>query len=382
MVVFTSVLLSAVLFSTMVFSQENETTEVTSSKESKFTVFPIPFYDPSIKSGVSLVPMYSFYASDQQDSPSTISATFTYTQTGSYNIRGNTDILLDKFRFVSDFGFNYSDLDVQFFKKARHKAQTIQEEFNFFGEMYYGLTDSVFLGVGLSYQTERYSGKTKRDHLQLIAARRCLSYCSDTGASVSLLIDKRDHYYYPHSGYMLSLTYDGHPEWLGNDANATYSVAESDFRYFHSLNDAQTKSIATRWLNRYLLDSENAPSSALSLFGRQGRDVQRGFIVGDYIPSANITSLEFEYRHEIEGSGSELLDKMTVVGLAGAGKYYGRLANPLQEEDTIRDADTLSMVGFGLRYAILPKERINIRMDVTYNNSEQWLVYFGFGENI
>ena len=363
-------------------AQETEFNECEKASESKFKLLAIPFYDPSFETGVSVIPMYSFYVNEEQQSPSTVSATFTYTQSGSYNIRGNTDILLEKFRLVSDFGFNYSDIDVQFFDRARHKAETVQEEVNFFGDAYYALSDTLFVGVGVSYQSEKYSGKTQRDTLQLIAANRCLSYCTDIGASVSLLKDTREHYYYPHSGYMLSMTYETHAEWLGNDEDETYSLLDTDARYYYSINDDKNHVIAARWLNRYLLDSDNAPSSALSLYGRQGRDVQRGFIVGDTMPAANITSVELEYRHQITGTCNKHLDKMTIVALTGAGKSYGRLANPRQKESNFQEADTLSMVGLGLRYRVLDKERINVRMDVTYNNSQEWLVYFGLGETI
>lgn len=382
MIALISFVLTGLFMSTMAIAQEHIQQQTEELSTSKFKLLAIPFYDPSIYSGVSVIPMYSFYANEDQTSPSTLSTTLTYTQSGSYSIRGNTDILLEKLRLVTDFGFNYSDLDVQFFEKARYKASTVQEEFNFFGDLYYALSEVLFIGVGLSYQSERYSGKTQRDRLQLIAAKRCLEYCSDIGSSVSVLMDTRDHYYYPHSGYMLSLTYETHPEWIGNNADDTYSLVDSDFRYYLSLNEDETSILATRWLNRYLLDADNAPASALSLFGRQGRDIQRGFIVGDTMPSANISSLEVEYRHKVVGSGNEYLDKLTLVSMVGVGKSYGRLANPLQQESTFHDADTLSMVGLGLRYRVLPKERINVRMDVTYNNSREWLVYFGLGETI
>ncbi|NOH78726.1 BamA/TamA family outer membrane protein [Vibrio sp. RE86] len=364
-----------------IMASEDQRKDIEQPIDSEFKLIAIPFYDPSIHTGVSVIPMYSFYTYDGQTSPSTISATLIYTQSDSYSLRGNTDLLLEKFRLVTDFGFNYSDLDVKFFDKARHKASAIQEEINFFGDLYYSFTDTFFMGIGVSYQTEKYSGKTYRDRVQLLAANRCLSYCSDIGASISLLIDTREHYYYPHGGYMFSITYEGHQEWMGNDSDATYSLLDSDLRYYHSINDKNNQFLAARWLNRYLLDSEHAPSSALSLYGRQGRDLQRGFIVGNTMPTANITSLEVEYRYSIEESGYEHIDRLTLVTLTGVGKAYGRLANPLQKEQNFSDADTLAMVGAGLRYRVLDDERINIRMDVTYNNSDEWLVYFGLGES-
>lgn len=348
-------------------------------KASSFKTIAMPFYDPSVEAGLSIVPIYSFYSSSEVESPSTLSATLTYTQSDSYSIRGNTDILLDKFRLVTEFGFNHSNLDVQLIERVDRVA-TEQQEFNFFGDLYYSLNDDLYLGLGINYASSRYRADSNRDRLLLWLSGFSEKFEDDIGITVSLLLDRREHYYYPYSGYMFETTYEDHASWLGNDSSETYSLVTTDYRHYRNLVDENNHILATRWLNRYLFDAENAPSSALSTFGRQGRDVQRGFIVGDYVPTANLTSLEMEYRYTPLNTGYERLDHMTFVGMWGVGKSFGRQA--LGPEKSFSEADTLSMVGLGLRYRVLREERINIRMDVTYNHEGDWLAYFSLGENI
>ncbi len=42
----------------------------------------------------------------------------------------------------------------------------------------------------------------------------------------------------------------------------------------------------------------------------------------------------------------------------------------------------LGVVGIGYRYTVLPYERLNIKVDVTYNSDGETIAYFGFGESI
>ncbi|RTZ17930.1 hypothetical protein EJ063_03840 [Vibrio aquaticus] len=352
---------------------------VEKQNDSHFKTIAIPFYDPSVGVGASLVPIYTFYSGEQETDPSTMSAMLTYTESKSYNIRGTTNILLDKFRIVTDFGYNHSNIDVRLLEQIDN-VSTTQHEINFFGDVYYSLTDEIFVGLGLNFSASRYIGDSARDRILLWVAGFEEEYQPDTGLTLSLLLDHREHYYYPYSGYMFEATYEDHASWLGNDDDKTYSLITTDYRHYRSLSDENNHILATRWLNRYLFDADNAPSSALSTYGRQGRDVQRGFIVGDYTPAANLTSLEMEYRYTPLNTGNEKLDRITYVALGGIGKSFGRQA--LGPEKSFSDSDTLSMVGVGLRYRVMRQERINVRMDVTYNNDGDWLAYFSLGENI
>ncbi|MFM2587523.1 hypothetical protein [Vibrio sp. TBV020] len=368
---------SSLLLSDYAHSEEKQATGDT--KVSHFKTIAIPFYDPSVGAGASLVPIYSFYSNEQESNPSTLSATLTYTESQSYSLRGNTDILLDKFRVVTDFGYNYSNIDVQLLEQIQ-SVTTTQHEINFFGDVYYSLTQDLYIGLGINFTANRYLGESTRDRFLLRIAGFSEEYQSDIGLKLSLLLDKREHYYYPYSGYMFEVTYEDHAKWLGNDDDKTYSLMTTDYRHYRSLVDENNHILATRWLNRYLFDADNAPSSALSTYGRQGRDVQRGFIVGDYVPAANLTSLEMEYRYTPLNTGYERLDRLTYVALGGIGKSFGRQA--LGPEESFSESETLSMIGVGLRYRVMRQERINVRMDITYNNDGDWLAYFSLGENI
>jgi len=137
--------------------------------------------------------------------------------------------------------------------------------------------------------------------------------------------------------------------------------------------------VATKLVGRYLLNAEDAPSAAFSTYGRQGKEVQRGFVVGDYIAS-NMLNYEAEYRYSMSNTGNAILDKSNLIAIAGVGKSFGEQLNG--PEIDFSDSDWLTMVGVGYQYDLMPYERIKARVDVTYNSDGDVIAYFGIGQSI
>ncbi len=343
--------------------------------DDSFKVVAIPFYDPSVSAGISVVPIYAFYTDNQAVSASTISATLTYTENESYYLTGNTDLLLknDKLRFVSEFGFRHTNFDFV------DTIPVTEETISFDGDLYYQFFKDIYLGAGINYAATRYEGTRGEGKALLRALGFSPDFESDMGMRFSLLWDTREHYYLPKSGFAWQFSYEDHGTWLGNDKNATYASVYSDFRHFYSLDSASNHIIASKWVGRYLMDADQAPTSAFTTYGRQGRETQRGFEVGDYIAS-HMVNVELEYRYKLHDFDSAWLNKTSLVGLAGVGKVFGeQIYGPEQD---FKDSTRLGMIGAGLRYSILPKQRINIRMDITYNSDDEVLAYFSLGESI
>ncbi|MGF1754151.1 hypothetical protein L4C33_11195 [Vibrio makurazakiensis] len=366
----------AFIFSAQSFAFDVEAKQKSDEgKDDQFKVIAIPFYDPSVDSGLSIVPIYSFYADDNSETSSTLSATLTYTRNESYFLKGNTDILLDNdaVRVVSEFGYSYTNIELL------GVIEATQKEINFDGSTYFNIYDNMFVGIGLDYSSTLFSSEKRLDSALLKFLGFSDEYESDIGAKLSFLWDAREHYYYPYHGFLFELTYEDHGTWIGNKDDAAYSSLASDYRLFYSLTHDDNHIIASKWVARYLIDADNAPTSAYTTYGRQGRDVQRGFIAGDYVAS-HMTNLELEYRYSIHGTSSQLLNNISLVALTGAGKVFGeQVAGP---EKSFSESRTLAMVGAGLRYRLMRQERINVRMDVTYNNEDEILAYFSLGENI
>lgn len=352
------------------------TTVATVDRTNKYRTVVLPFYDPSIKAGVSITPLYAFYpdADDQVSDASTLAFPMIYTTNDSYVAKLSGDIILyeDYFRIAFESGFTSSNLTLSNIDLNR-EVKDLTADFLF------QVFDDFYVGIGTTYTSTRYTAddSDQQDDLTLVGFNE--EYQSDTGYRLIMQWDTREHFYYPYSGFLWKLRYEGHDEWLGNDADSTYSSLFTDYRYFYSIDEDINRIIATKIVGRYLMNAEDAPSSAFSNYGRQGREVQRGYAVGDYVAS-NMFNVEVEYRHRFTNTGNAIMDKSAAVGIASFGKSFGEQLTGNTED--FRDSDWLTAIGVGYRYAIMPYERLNLKFDLMYNSDSEVIAYFGFGENI
>ncbi|QQX80553.1 BamA/TamA family outer membrane protein [Shewanella sp. KX20019] len=349
---------------------------INSDRTNKFKPIILPFYDPSIKAGISAIPLFAFYPdeNDLVSDASTIAIPLIYTSNDSYIAKVAGDIILfeDNFRLSFETGFTSTNQPLS-------GIDSNKETIEFDADFMFKVASDFYLGVGGIYTSTRYTADNPEQQSALEDFGFTGDYQDDIGYRVSMQWDTREHFYYPHSGFIWDLQYENHAEWLGNDTDKTYSSVFTDFRHFYSIGDNSNRIIATKFVARYLIDAENAPSSAFTTYGRQGKEVQRGYAIGDYI-SSNMVNLEVEYRHKFSATGNDYLDKSAVVLIGGVGKSFGEQLQGNTQD--FRDSDLLGVIGVGFRYNILPYERLNIKVDLTYNSDGDTIVYFGFGESI
>jgi len=350
--------------------------ELKKERVNKFKPVILPFYDPSIEAGIMAIPIYAFYP-DENDlisDASTIALPLIYTSNKSLISKLVGDIILneDTFRIQFETGYTRTYFDLA---GVANKKESKEASADFLFNVY----KDIYLGAGAVYKSIKNTADDPADQAFLNSLGFSDEYNNDAGYRLSVQWDTREHYYYPYSGFMWKFNYENHAEWLGNDEDAEYSSLFTDFRYFKSVNGNKNRILAAKFVSRYLIDAENAPASAYSMYGRQGKEVQRGFQVGKYVAS-NMANLEVEYRHKFSGTDNEILNKSTLVAIAGAGKSFGKTLN--DNEEHFKDGRWLGVIGIGYRYRILPYERLNIKVDLTYNNDGETIIYFGFGETI
>ncbi len=345
-------------------------------RTNKFRPIILPFYDPSIKAGISAIPLFAFYPDDNDlvSDASTIAIPLIYTSNDSYVAKVAGDLILNEDRFRISFEGGFTSTNLNFNGTDGNK-----EQFDFDADFMFKVADDMYVGVGGIYESSRYTADRSAQQQNLVNMGFNSDYQHDTGYRLSFQWDTREQFYYPHGGFMWQLNFEDHAKWLGNDADQTYQSLFSDFRYFHSLDHDPHHILATKLVGRYLFDADNAPSSAFTTYGRQGKEVQRGYAQGDYIAS-NMLNFEMEYRHQFQDSPYEFVNKSALVLIGGAGKSFGEKLEGY--EQGFRDSDWLGVIGIGYRYTILPYERLNIKVDVTQNTDGETIAYFGFGESI
>ena len=171
-----------------------------------------------------------------------------------------------------------------------------------------------------------------------------------------LVYDKREHQYNPYGGYQLVFKHALYPGWL-NGGESFQNLRFTYNHYFKILNERHI--LAARF-------SANISVGKVPFQGQNvvGQDDIRGYTSGRYRDN-QVYALQAEYRWRFY----KRIGAVGFFGLATATENLGALA----------ENELLPGGGIGLRYMMLPEERINVGIDVAFGK-EDWGLYFRIGE--
>lgn len=341
----------------------------------KFNVIPGPMYDPSIKFGLFVAPMLAYYPSNNDlISPASTSSVYAmYTTNNSYIVGLNNELFLNKdtwrIRFRGGGGGLNKDLTLNDIDENNNliegritEADAKQKVFQVEAYGMRKIIPNFYGGLGFNYKKISFEGNDDRAD-QLLAANNLGGSSGNFGLIFKLDYDTRDNPQYPYSGYYVG--YNGYQYFKSDGKDNSYYNNAITLLGFWSLTEDHRHIIAAKLYGNFL--SGDPEASNFSYYGRINGDVQRGYQSGRRVDK-NATNIEVEYRWT-----TPLLDnRIRFAGLLGNGRVFG-------EYDDFSDAEWLPVAGVGVRYAILPYERINIRFDVTYSKDD-FIWYFGIRE--
>ncbi|MBA2612090.1 MAG: BamA/TamA family outer membrane protein [Bacteroidetes bacterium] len=166
-----------------------------------------------------------------------------------------------------------------------------------------------------------------------------------SGAGMSISYDSRNITFWPEKGiYFLTQFTDFRKEFL-SDYNLVKWI--TDLRYFKKIFKDQI--LAFQLYNYETFG--NTPLRELASFG--GPNNMRGFYQGRYRAN-NMISFITEYR-------LHLIGRFSTCAFGGVGNVYNHFSDLKSENIKIS-------YGGGLRFALLEKEKLNIRLDYGYSN--------------
>lgn len=177
-----------------------------------------------------------------------------------------------------------------------------------------------------------------------------------TGPGVRALFDGRDSNVYPTGGGYADLTLQGFPTWLGSSDGFWYS--ELDARYFVSL----VPDVVLGWQGLLTLAGGDVPFAFSPHLG--GSDIMRGILEGRYrddVAFATQGELRFPLVWRFGG-----------VAFFGAGTVAPAV-------DSLALDSFVGAGGLGLRFAVNPEQRLNIRFDVAHDGND-FSFYVNFQE--
>jgi outer membrane translocation and assembly module TamA len=172
-----------------------------------------------------------------------------------------------------------------------------------------------------------------------------------------LNFDKREHQINPHGGYNIEFKNNFYREWIGSGAN--FESYELSYNHYYKINN-ERNILATRVHTS--ISTGDVPFQGQNVVGR---DDIRGYSEGKY-RADQVYAIQAEYRWRF-------YNKLGMVGFVG-------LATAANSFSDILDETLLPGAGVGIRYLMIPKERINIGIDIA-QGKDDWGLYFRIGES-
>ncbi len=351
----------------LVFAQSKKD----SAKKVKVIVLPLVFRSPETHWAFGLSGSISFKTSHKNDS---LTRTSTIQALGMYTLRNQNVEVIDatiffpkeeyilacqiSHSFYPDryWGIGSSTKDAPKPQSGIDKRDYNFEQLYFFPHLKKKIAKDFFIGVLYEFQKVyhvNYNKESLFDSAQIFG--KTDHVMSGLGSSVSY--DTRNSSYWPTKGLLVQGTFTYFNSYLGSSYNDFKTTV--DIRYFKKL--FRNTVVATQLYN--YTNAGQPPIRELAMLGGPGN--MRGFYQGRFRDN-NMTTLIAEYRIPV-------WKRFSAVVFGGIGNVYRKIS------ELVNNTPKHSFGG-GIRFALLAKEKLNIRIDYGYYNQNNQGFYFTVGE--
>lgn len=328
------------------------------------------------KTGIAAIPMINynrtqgivagalvtgFYKINKKDTISPSSSTGfigIYTEQKSYAFMTYSQLFFaeDKWRILAAAGT--VDINFQFFLdnpssstgnfydySTKANFVMVQLQHNIFKRIYFGPTATLMK----STTTFGFPGVSGEDSVHN-------ANLNDLGYIISN--DTRDHVQYPTRGMFANFKNQFYRDWIGSGYNfERYLVTYNQFFKLHKENEKRVLAMRAS----FNIASGNVPFEGQTVVG--GDDI-RGYSQGKY-RNNQVYTLQAEYRWNF-------YKRWGMVAFAGVASAVAKISD-------IPKNDILPGVGVGLRFRMLPSEKINIGVDYGVGRDD-YSITFRIGE--
>ncbi len=330
----------------------------TASKKKASGIAAIPMLNYNRTQGVVLGAIVSnYFKMNKKDSispSSNVGFAGIYTAQKSYALFLYSSLFFDEDRWRIRAAAGTMDINFQFyledpitstgnFSNYSTKANLVvlQVQRNIFKRLYFGPT-AAFIKAATTFS---FPGANGQD-----------SVSKSTLNSIGYIItnDTRDHVQYPTKGMFLNFKNQFYRNWIGSDYEfVRYIVTYNQFFKLSKTTDKQVL-VARATMN---IATGNVPFEGQTVVG--GDDI-RGYSQGKY-RNDQVYTLQTEYRWNFYG-------KWGLVAFAG-------LATAVANFSDISSSGLLPGVGAGLRFRMLPTEKVNVGIDVGVGKGDYSLTF-------
>jgi len=334
----------------------------TASRKQKNGFAAIPMINYNRTQGIILGAIVSDYfkinKKDTISPSSNLGIAGIYTEQKSYALFLYSQLFFDEDRWRIRVAAGSMDINFQFYLEdpgtstgnfsdysTKANLVVLQLQRNIFKRIYFGPTGSFIKAT----TTFSFPGVSGQDSVSK-------SILNNIGYIISN--DTRDHVQYPTHGMFLNFKNQFYRNWIGSDYEfVRYIVTYNQFFKLGKTNDKHVL-VARATLN---IANGDVPFEGQTVVG--GDDI-RGYSQGKY-RNDQVYTLQTEYR-------LNFYRKWGLVAFAG-------LATAVEKFSDIPNNVLLPGVGAGLRYRMLPSEKVNIGIDVGVGRGD-YSITFRIGE--
>jgi len=341
------------------------------TKKVKVIVLPLVFRSPETLWAFGITTSVSFKTTHKNDSltrTSTIQGLAMYTQRNQNVEAIDATIFFPKEEYIFTcqvshsfypdryWGIGSGTKDIIKPKIGPDKRDYNFEQLYFYPHIKKKIAKDFFIGALYEFQKVyhvNYNKESLFDSAHIFGKTDHMM--SGLGSSVSY--DTRNSSYWPTKGILIQGTFTYFNTYLGSSYTDLKTTV--DIRYFKKL---MRHTVIAAQLYNYT-NTGQPPIRELAMLGGAGN--MRGFYQGRFRDN-NMTTLIAEYRIPV-------WKRFSAVVFGGIGNVYRKI------NELVTNAPKHSFGG-GIRFAVLPKEKLNIRVDYGYYNQNNRGFYFTVGE--
>ena len=334
-------------------------------KKINYLVIPVLFRSIETKWAAGLSGSISFKTSHKNDSltrTSTIQGIVMYTQRNQNIEALDATVFFPKENYIFYLQSTHSYFPDKFWGLGPKTNHINHEDYDFsqvylLTQLKKKLVKNVFAGLIYEYQNVysiNYFKNKLFDTTMIYGKEKHVV----SGLGTSICFDNRNSSYWPTKGMLIQISYRAAIKSFLN-SNYTNLKTIVDFRYFKKV--YKTTIFAVQLYT--LLNFSESPIRELAMLG--GANNLRGFYQGRYRDD-KMTSLIGEYRIPV-------YKRFSACVFGGIGTVY-------KNTKDISLGAIKASCGVGFRFSILPKEKLNIRIDYGFSDMRNKGLYFTIGE--
>ncbi|MFN0048989.1 MAG: BamA/TamA family outer membrane protein [Cytophagales bacterium] len=208
-----------------------------------------------------------------------------------------------------------------------------------------------YMGLGFEYQQVIHLDYEKDSYFESDNVRGNSPYKS-AGIGLLFRYDNRNHAYVPNKGALINFEFYSAQQWNGSDFS--FIAAKFEIKKFRKIFNNHV--IGLHFKNVFTFG--DVPYLSMAVLG--GNDIMRGYYAGRFRDKM-VSAAQVEYRFPIWW-------RFGGVAFAGLGEVANRFTD--YSFDKLKYS-----VGTGIRFALLPKQKLNFRFDVGWGNHNSFNYY-------